>query len=139
MGVVERIVTTADVDDAVADDGHVAVKARQYAVLVDGRRVALLHDRGWGSTARWAAVAADDITATTRTVVGPDELAAGSTREEAEADHWATLAGFLQRHGVPVDAQQLRHVPHDVELGERLLARIGHGVETRTERAPASD
>lgn len=136
MAAVERLVTIADVDDAVPDDGRVAVQARQHAVLADGRQVPLLHDRGWGSTQRWATVTIDDIAATTRMVVGPDEPVAGATWEQAQADHWAALAGILQRHGVAVDARDLQHVPHDVELDERLLARL---VEARTGDKPQSD
>lgn len=136
MAAVERLVTIADVDDAVADEGHVAVQARQHAVLADGRRLPLLQDRGWGSTQRWATVTIDDVAATTRMVVGPDEPVAGATREEAQADHWAALAGMLQRHGVTVDARDLPHVPHDVELDERLLARL---VEARTGGEPLPD
>lgn len=136
MAVVERILTTADVDTTAPDDGRVAVQARQFAVLTDGRRLPLLHDRGWGSSGRWATITADDIAATARTVVGPDEPAAGQTQEQAAADHWAELAGMLQRHGVVVDAGELRRLPHDVELGERLRSRV---VESRTEGSPASD
>ena len=48
-------------------------------------------------------------------------------RQESEADHWAYLARILRRHGVRADAEDLARLPHDVVLGDRLRARIGHG------------
>ena len=42
-----------------------------------------------------------------------------------EADHWASLAAVLRRQGVEADALELGRLPHDVALGEQLLARIG--------------
>ncbi|MBA3800900.1 MAG: hypothetical protein H0X18_17770 [Geodermatophilaceae bacterium] len=44
-----------------------------------------------------------------------------------EADHWAQLAGDREGHGIAADARDLRRLPHDVVLSERLLARVGHG------------
>jgi hypothetical protein len=44
-----------------------------------------------------------------------------------EADHWAFLSEVLRRQGVAVDTRELKRLPHDVVLGERLLARVGHG------------
>jgi hypothetical protein len=124
---VERLVTTADVDDGAPDDGHVAVRACHEAVLTDGRRLLLLDDRGWGSTAAWAAVSVPDVEETTRMVVGPDEPAEGGTWEESQAGHWAYVARRLHGHGLSVDPAELRRLPHDVVLGDRLRARIGHG------------
>ena len=120
----ERLVTTADVDDEAADDGRVSVRARHEALLADGRRLLLLDGRGWGSTAAWTAVSAQDVAETARTVVGPDEPAEGSTWVQSQADHWATLVGTLQGHGVSVDAEELRRLPHDVVLTDRLHARV---------------
>ena len=122
---VERLVTTADVDDTAPDDGRVSVRARHEAVFADSSRLLLLDDRGWGSTAAWTAVSAEDVAETTRVVVGPDEPAEGSTWEESVAGHWAYLARILQGHGVGVGAEELRRLRHDVVLGGRLLARIG--------------
>lgn len=127
MAAVERLVTTADVDDGTPDDGRVSVRARHEAVLADGRRLLLLDDRGWASSGSWAAVTVQDVDATARMVVGPDEPLEGRTWEESEADHWAYLARILQGHGVSVDPAELRRLPHDVVLGARLRARIARG------------
>jgi hypothetical protein len=127
MATVERLITTADVDDRSPDQPYVSVRARHEAVLADGRRLLLLDDRGWASNQPWAALSPDDVEETARMVVGPDEPPPGRSREEEEAGHWSHLAGTLQRHRVAVDARALRNLPHDVVLSERLLARIGRG------------
>jgi hypothetical protein len=124
MNAVERLLTTADVDDAVPD-GHVSVRVRHEAVLTNGRRVLLLADRGWGSTERWSAASAEDVEETARVVVGPDEPPEGRTWEEEQTGHWAHLARILAEQGLAIDARDLRCLPHDVVLTERLLALIG--------------
>ena len=45
-------------------------------------------------------------------------------RGDLEADHWAALSQTLRRQGVVVHAQELKRLPHDVVLSQRLLARI---------------
>ena len=42
-----------------------------------------------------------------------------------ESDHWNALAQNLRAQGVVVDAGELRQLPHDVELSDRLRARLG--------------
>ncbi len=59
-------------------------------------------------------------------VVGPDELFGGRSHEDMEADHWAQLTEVLRRQGIDADALELKRLPHDVVLSERLLARVGH-------------
>lgn len=69
----------------------------------------------------------EDIEETARVVVGPDEPPDGYSQEEMDASHWAYLAGVLRQQGVVVGAEELKRLPHDVVLSERLLARIGGG------------
>jgi hypothetical protein len=123
-----------------------AVSARHEAVLLDGRRVLLLDDRGWSSSLRtafhagdasdrdarreqqpdiWAMTSVEDIEQEARMVVGSDEPSDGFSQEDAEQGHWAYLSDVLRQHGVVVDALELRRLPHDVVLSERLLARVG--------------
>ena len=90
----------------------------------------LLDDRGWGSSGGWPELTVKEIQENARTVVGPDEPADGHSQEEAARLHWAYLQRIAQRHGVAVDADKLRELPHDVVLSQRLLARIGGGSET---------
>jgi len=136
------LVTLVDVDDDVSDARRMSVSARHEAVLADGRRLLLL-DRGWSEELRvgrgrhaipwrvegladiWSQTSVEDIENTARAVVGPDEPFGGRSQEDMEADHWAYLAGVLRQQGVIVDAVELKRRPHDVVLGERLLARIG--------------
>jgi hypothetical protein len=147
MAAVTRLVTLVDFRDEDADARQMSVSALHEAVLEDGRHVLLLDDRGWTSAAlrafwppdgaegesqrdqldTWTVTSVEDIEETARFVVGPDEPPDGCSQEEMEADHWAYLAGVLRQQGVVVDALELRRLPHDVVLSERLLARIGRG------------
>ncbi|QNG55532.1 hypothetical protein H6H00_11185 [Pseudonocardia petroleophila] len=117
-----RLVTSVDVDDPAAVT--ITVSARHELELPDGRRVLLLDDRGWGSTQRWAGASAEGLRETTRAVVGPDEPTGGRTAEEMAAGHWTHLQQVARHHGAPVDADELRRLPHDVVLGADVLARI---------------
>jgi hypothetical protein len=145
---VTRLVTFVDLAEGVGDTRQMAFSARHEAVLLDGRRVLLLDDRGWSFSSlitafqaedasdrdstreqqpdSWAMTSVEDIEQTARMVVGPDEPTDGYSQEDAEQGHWAYLTDVLGQHGVVVDALDLRRLPHDVVLSERLLARVGH-------------
>jgi hypothetical protein len=145
MSAVTRLVTFVDLADGVGDTRQTSFSARHEAVLSDGQRVLLLDDRGWtwsslinvqaaasdrDSTPEqqpdiWATTSVEDIEQTARVVVGPDEPFEGSSQEDAEQGHWAYLSNVLRQHGVVVEASDLRRLPHDVVLSERLLARVG--------------
>lgn len=146
MSVVTSLVTFVDLTEEGGGTRQTSFSARHEAVLLDGRRVLLLDDRGWtwsrllalqagkasdrGSTREqrpdiWATTSVEDIEETARMVVGPDEPPGGYTQEDMEAGHWAYLAGLLRQQGVAVDATELTRLPHDVVLSERLLARVG--------------
>jgi len=93
MSAVTRLVTFVDLADGVGDTRQTAFSAQHEAVLLDGRRVLLLDDRGWtwssliavqagasdhDSTREeqpdiWATTSVEDIEQTARMVVGPDE------------------------------------------------------------------
>jgi hypothetical protein len=130
---VVRLVTLADVA-ADAGAGRISVSARHEAVLDDGRRVPLLDGRGWSETLHgpgaedvadiWASSSEQEIAETARVVVGPDEPFDGRSQDDMESGHWNALAERLRAHGVVVDAGELKRLPHDVVLSERLLARL---------------
>lgn len=139
MNAVTRLVTFVDLREGVGDAHQMSVSARHEAELLDGRRVLLLDDRGWSSrtlTASWAGelpeeqpdmgatTSIEEIEETARAVVGPDEPFEGSSPEDAESGHWTYLSDVLRRHGVVVDPLDLKRLPHDVVLSERLLARV---------------
>lgn len=147
MSAVTRLVTFVDLAEGFGDGRQMTFSARHEAVLLDGRRVLLLDDRGWtwssliavqaGDASKrdstreqppdiWAMTSVEDIEETARIVVGPDEPFDGVSQEDAEQGHWAYLSDVLRQHGVVVDALDLRRLPHDVVLSERLLARLGH-------------
>jgi len=91
--------------------------------------VLLVADRGWSASGPpniWEVTSVEEITDTARTVVGPDEPFGGRSHQDMEADHWAQLAGVLGGHGIAADARDLKRLPHNVVLSERLLARVGH-------------
>jgi hypothetical protein len=129
-----RLVTVVDVGDD-ADPRCLSVSARQATLLDDGRRVLLLGDRGWSETLGgsganevadiWAVTPEQDIAATARVVVGPDEPFGERSQADMETDHWNALTATLRAHGVAGDAGVLRRIPHDVVLSESLLGRLG--------------
>jgi hypothetical protein len=129
---VARLETFADVDDEVAHARQISVSVRHEAVLVSGRRVLLLDDRGWSASVSssspdiWAATTVEDITDTARMVVGPDEPFEGGSPDDEATNHWGHLAEVLREHGMVADASELSRLPHDVVLSDRLVARIGH-------------
>jgi hypothetical protein len=144
VAAISRLVTHVDITDRVPDTCQISISARHEAELVDGGRLLLLDDRGWTSLPSISAISkgpgddswqrdvaervelsVEEIERTARVVVGPDEPYEEQSREEAEAAHWAHLAAVLARHGVVVDAEALRSLPHDVVLSGRLLARVG--------------
>jgi hypothetical protein len=69
----------------------------------------------------------EDIERTARDVVGPDEPDEGHSWRDIEASHWRALAQKLCEQGVDVEAAELEALPHDVELSDRVLARIAGG------------
>ena len=107
--------------------GSMSLSAMHLAVLQDGRRLTLLDDRGWctsGPRDIWRRTSVQEIEATARMVVGPDEPFGSQSPADMTADHWADLAGALGQQGVLIGADELSRLPHDVELTERLRTRL---------------
>jgi hypothetical protein len=153
MAVVARLVTFVDLNDRNdpgPDARSFSVSARLEAVLANGRRVVLLDDRGWVerlnvawdhepseqecraadewlSRGAWAYQTVEEMKRTAHFVVGPDEPFSGRTHAEEEAAHWDALARALQQQGVAVEGAELKALPHDVELSDRVLGRVGRG------------
>jgi len=133
---VSHLLTTVDLNDA-DDDGPAAsrmsVRAQHEAVLADGQRVLLLDDRGWGGGSVpgipdiWSRQTLEEMKDTARVVVGPDEPVEGGSWAEEEAEHWDWLSRILRGHGIEVSGAELKALRHDVELSDRVLARIGYG------------
>jgi hypothetical protein len=149
MSVVARLVTLVDLRENDLG-GQMSFSARHEALLEDGRHLLLLDDRGWTSSllrttadsaARdvpdfWAVTSQEGLEQTARSVVGPDEPFGGRSQEDMERDHWAYLAGILRRQGVAADADELKSLPHDIVLSERVLALLGRDPEATAPTSP---
>jgi hypothetical protein len=135
MALAVRLVTLVDIEET--DARRMSLSARHQAVLDDGRRVLLLAGRGWTESLAGAGAndvtdilaltSAHDIAETARVVVGPDEPSAKRSQDDMENVHWNTLADHLRAQRVSVEPGELKQLPHDVVLSERLLARLGRG------------
>lgn len=130
---VVRLETLADARDT-DEPRSISVRCRHEAVLDDGGHVLLLDDRGWTEELRgvgaeefddlWALTTEREIVDTARVVVGPDEAYGDRSQADMDDGHWDTLAETLRAHGVAADAGELRRLPHDVVLSDRLRARL---------------
>jgi hypothetical protein len=122
VGSVTRLSTFVELNER--EPGR-SVRARLDAVLVDGRHVVLLDDRGWGG-GRIEDWSVQQIELTARTVVGPDEPLAsrGQTAAQMAHDHWQALERKLAAVGVDTSGLDLGALPHDVELGPGLRERL---------------
>lgn len=86
-----------------------------------------MDDRGWtvsGPPDLRQETTVEEITKGARTVVGPDEAYGDHSRTEMAEAHWASLASTLRRHRVLVGPKELSGLPRDVELTERVRARL---------------
>ncbi len=109
------------------DPCEMSLSALHLAVLDDGLRLSLLDDRGWGVHGPadiWHRTSVEEVEATARMVVGPDEPYGNRSQADVADHHWAYLAETLRQQGVLVDAEELSRLPHDVEFSERLRTRI---------------
>ena len=141
-----RLVTFVEIegDD---DARQPSVRARLDLELSGGRRVTVLDDRGWSWSAglyssepinaaeleprrreldAWSGWSAQDIGEMALEIVGEDsdDPSEGQTVEESRAEYWSYLAGLLRERGTDVAPEVLRTLPREVELGERIRARI---------------
>jgi hypothetical protein len=149
-----RLVTFVDLGsgDEGPDGRRLSVSARMDAVLDTGRRVVLVDGRGWASqvgaywdheptpeerasveqSSAWAFETVESIQETARDVVGPDGAYGAYTQAEMDAAHWDGLAAIVRACGIDIDGAGLRALPHEVELSQRVLARLGAHPERQT-------
>jgi hypothetical protein len=93
-------------------------------VLSTSERRGLLDDRGWSSSAEIAREGLLQIEETARTVVGPDGPGPGETDEQMETWYWEWIEHKLHDAGISAEAGELKVLPHEVEIGERLRHRL---------------
>ncbi len=141
-----RLVTLVEID---GDENarQPSVRARLDLKLSGGRRVTVLDDRGWSWSAGvyssepidaadlerrrreldpWSGWSEQDIAEMALEIVGEDsdDPSEGQTVEESRAEYWSYLAGLLRERGIDVAPGVLQALPREVELGERIRARI---------------
>jgi hypothetical protein len=97
----------------------------EFALLDAGERVILHAERGYGGRSSsgniWEHATVESITRDVLNVVLPDP-------ENGDDHPWEWLAELAQRKGIDVTADQLRQVPYEVVLTERVLRQLGNGV-----------
>ena len=95
---------------------------REFALLDNGERVILHAERGYSSKIStgdiWAHETVETITRDVLTTVLPDD------DEIEEAHPWEWLADLAQGQGIDVTADDLREIPYEVVLTERVLRRL---------------
>jgi hypothetical protein len=117
---VERLLTIVDERDQTGR----SVWAHLYVVLSTGDRRLLLDDRGWAGSAEIARGGLLQIEETARAVVGPDGPGPGETDEQMESLYWEWMEHKLRDAGISAEAGELKTLPHEVEIGERLRLRL---------------
>ena len=99
------------------DQRGMDINVHEFAVLNDGRRLTLHHDRGFSTSATH--MTADHAERSVLTTVLPDDA------EVTGEDHpWEWLASLIGDHGVAVTPEQLKTVPYVLEFGPRLSALL---------------
>jgi hypothetical protein len=92
----------------------------EFVVLDNGDRVTLHSERGfsgWSSSGSiWASATVDSITRGELTTV---------LAEDDEPHPWEWLADLAKQRGITVTADELRAVPYEVVLTERVRRRLG--------------
>jgi hypothetical protein len=99
------------------DQRGMDINVHEFAVLDDGRRLTLHHDRGFSTSATH--MTADHAERSVLATVLPDDA------EVTGEDHpWEWLASLIGDHGVAVTPEQLKTVPYVLEFGPRLSALL---------------
>ncbi|TDC53095.1 hypothetical protein E1212_06660 [Jiangella ureilytica] len=107
-----------------ADGRTVSFSVSEFALVKDGRRVVLRGALGfttaWGSgvpatSPVWSSFTVQSLTQEVLAVVLPDD-------DDGEDHPWEWLAELARDRGIVVTADDLRGVPYEVELTDRVLA-----------------
>jgi len=99
------------------DEKGMDIDVREFAVLDDGRRLAMHQERGFSTSATH--MTAGHAEQSVLTAVLPDDA------EITGEDHpWEWLASLICNHGVAMTPEQLKAVPYAVKFGPRLSALL---------------
>lgn len=115
-------------EDAAAGTGTSFV-VREFALLSDGREIALLDDRGWTTSAPLggtvsgpeARMLVSQVVRNIYNVVLPDDA-----EETGEEHEWQRFTQRLGEAGIAVTSDELRALPYHVTLSARLRSHLGH-------------
>lgn len=111
---------------------RISIDVSEFAVLQNGERVSLHNEKGFsgwllghGATVEdadiWGLETVETITRDVLTVVLPDE---GDNAPEGDDHPYEWLAELLLAHGIDESADQLRLLPYEVILSERVHQRL---------------
>jgi hypothetical protein len=97
-------------------------RVSEFVLLNNGERVILHNERGYGGRSSsgdiWAHETVETITRDVLTTVLPDD-------DDIDEEHpWEWLAELAQAQGIDVTADDLRQIPYEVVLTERVLQRL---------------
>jgi hypothetical protein len=99
------------------DQRGMDINVGEFAILDDGRRLTLHHDRGFSTSA--AHLTAGHAERSVLTTVLADDA------EVTGEDHpWEWLASLIRNQGVAVTPERPKAVPYVVEFGPRLSALL---------------
>lgn len=102
------------------DQSGMDIDVHEFAVMDDGRRLALHQERGFSTSGTY--LTADQVEECVLMTVQPDDA------EVTGEDHpWEWLASLLRKHGVTVTPLQLKTAGYVVEFGPRLTALLESG------------
>ncbi|MGB0112886.1 MAG: hypothetical protein WBP59_06665 [Ilumatobacteraceae bacterium] len=115
---------------AIDSDSEVSFRISEFAVRSDGERVVLHAERGYSTRSStgglWAWLTAETITRGVLTTVLPDE--------DTGDDHpWEWLAGLARARALQATADDLRRVPYEVVLTDRVRKRLLNGAPSSFE------
>jgi hypothetical protein len=106
-------------------------RVSEFVLLDNGERVILHDERGYGGKASsgdiWAHETVETITRNVLNTVLPDD-------DDTDDEHpWEWLAGLARDRGIVVTADELRQIPYEVVLTERVLRRLSTNTSSSTD------
>lgn len=119
-----RLIALCDLGPRSSDPAQASVGVDEHLELASGRRV-VLHagERGW--TSGYVGPAPRPAWTEAEIVQGALLVVLPDGDDDPEPHPWAWLAELARARGVEVTADDLRALPYDVELTDRLRAWVG--------------
>jgi len=116
--------------DAIDDGRQCSFKISEFALLENGERVILHDERGYTSRISsgdiWPHETAENIERDVLTAVLPDD-------DNVDDHPWQWLAELAQARRINVTADDLRLLPYEVVLSERVIQRLARSAPSSNE------